>query len=961
MIHVSAADILNQWVGQSEKLIKALFSVGCKVAPSIIFLDEADALLRLRKETDNGYQRSMMSQFLEESDGLKRTNTPPFLLLATNNPHDLDPAVLRRVPGRLYIGMPSCDARERLFKIFLKKECLGPNLNLKVLAKKTVRYTGSDIHTLCINAALICQDEIEWMPTSQPIKRVLMREHFIAAFKRSGPTVQAAELHKFRQFAHEYDPAAEWRVMAQERGEDDGEFHVDDGLSYRQRSVVAPKEGKEKDKGPEDHPNKDTSNIKLYRPLDSLRWEIRLLQIKSSGWSTSKVECELQTVSLLEVPSFTALSYVWGDPALQEDIIINGKVCTVRRNLARALRNSRYHWYEHFPDRDANEFRIWADAVCINQGDIVERNQQIQLMRQIYTSAELVISSLDIGDDANKLTEIAFDALNSIYDILVDEEGRPRCSMQEARAFKWLEKLPSLCDPNLEPNPWHAIDFFQAEHPYFRRVWILQEVVLAKKAVLVCGSHTIPFDKLVTLGATFGTLPENELLRPDFIPSQTWGLVQKFQAGTGLSTIGLYASIQEMYLSSEEYRNYDPDMAFSMLFVATGLLWLAASDPRDYFYGLLGLSKIDVVADYNKTVCEVYREFCQRRLNISDNHQHFLAHWSGVGFSGTSKLELPSWAPNFDSGPLSLVPKNAPDATSAFRQMRKIFAFQIKSTKWVGVGMQAQERVFTSLSGLDPYINNEYILFIPGLNLQRVVRVDRFNEDEGAKNRGISEEFVRYCAHAARRESKHNTGKQWLMVILQSLVCDSRQSLGKSSVDKATREQAFILFMLLAQWRGQDTVELDSNPWLPTDCSIFDSIYTHFLKLFLPPLYHESKSISEQQAFQEIWNRGYQGDPDRLKATSTFPAVNNMVERIHAFSACPWFETAGGYIGRGPPYMKVDDLVCVVKGCGLPILLRRNVEGYTHVGPCWVEGFMDGEAVDYFRDGRATVEWFEIR
>jgi hypothetical protein len=958
MIHVSAADVLNKWVGESEKFIKALFSVGRKVAPSIIFIDEADALLRVRKEGDHMWQRSSISQFLEESDGLKRINTPPFLLLATNNPHDLDPAILRRVPGRLYIGMPSCDAREQLFKIFLKKEILGPGLSLKVLAEKTARYTGSDIYTLCINAALICQDEIEWMPTSQPIKRVLMLEHFYAAFKRSGPTVQAAELHKFRQFAHEYDPAAESRVMAQERGEADGESHIDDGLDSRQRSVVAFMEGKAKEKGPEDSSNKE---IRLYRPLDALLWEIRLLRIKKSGWSTSKVECELQTVTLIDPPSFTALSYVWGDPTLKEEIIINGKVCAVGRNLARALRNSRNHWREHFPKRDATDFRIWADAICINQEDNVERNQQIQLMRKIYTSAELVICSLDVGDDSNKLIEVAFDALSSIHEVLVDKDGRPRFSTEEVIAFKWLKQLPSLCDPSLEPNPWHAIDFFQAEHPYFRRVWILQEVVLATKAVLVCNSHTISFDKLVVLAAMFGSLPENELLRPDFIPSHTWGLVQKFQAGTGLSTIGIYASIQEMYQSSEEYEGSNPDMAFGLLFLATGLLWLAASDPRDYFYGLLSLSKLDVVADYNKTVSEVYREFCQRRLNISDTHQHFLTHWSGVGFLGTSKLELPSWAPNFDIGPLSLVPKNATDASSAFRQMRKILAFQIKSTKWSGMGMQAQERVFTSLSSLDPYIDDKFTLFIPGLKLQRVARVNRFNDDEGAKLRGVSEEFVRYCADAAKRDSKHSTGKQWLMVILQTLVCDSRQSLSVSSVDKATREQAFILFMLLAQWRGQDTTGLDSGPWLPTNRSSFDSIYTHFLKLFFPPRYHDSKSISERQAFQAVWNQGYQGDSDKLEAASTFPAVDNMVERIHAFSPCPWFKTTDGYIGRGPPYMEVDDLVCVVKGCGLPILLRYNVEGCTHVGPCWVEGFMDGEAVDYLRDGWATVEWFEIR
>jgi hypothetical protein len=81
-------------------------------------------------------------------------------------------------------------------------------------------------------------------------------------------------------------------------------------------------------------------------------------------------------------------------------------------------------------------------------------------MRTIYTSAELVISPLDVSDHANKLTDTAFNALNSIYEVLVDKNGRPRFSKEEALAFKWLKQLPSLCDPSLEPNPWHAINFF---------------------------------------------------------------------------------------------------------------------------------------------------------------------------------------------------------------------------------------------------------------------------------------------------------------------------------------------------------------------------------------------------------------------------------------------------------------------------------------------------------------------
>ncbi|KAI0975437.1 hypothetical protein F4678DRAFT_325782 [Xylaria arbuscula] len=222
MIHVSAAEILQKYVGESEKFVKALFSVGRKVAPSIIFIDEADAFLRTRTAEDKPWTRSMISQFLQDSDGLQRVKNPPFLLLATNNPQDLDPAVLRRIPGRLYIGMPSEESRERIFRIFLRDESLSPVLDFRKLARMTDGYTGSDIHSLCVNAASICEDQVQMLcaDNAQAVKRVLMPSHFVTAIRRSGPTVHANTLAKFRRFAHEYHPDAESKMVT-DKGEGD--------------------------------------------------------------------------------------------------------------------------------------------------------------------------------------------------------------------------------------------------------------------------------------------------------------------------------------------------------------------------------------------------------------------------------------------------------------------------------------------------------------------------------------------------------------------------------------------------------------------------------------------------------------------------------------------------------------------------------------------------------------------
>jgi len=208
MIHASMAEIEESLVGQTEKIIKAIFKLGRMLSPAIIFIDEADALFKARGSTDRGYERTRISQLLAETDGMARdaATNPPFLLLATNFPHQLDNAVLRRVPGRLFIGMPSLDSRERIFRISLRNELIDRDLKLRELAIRTKGYTGSDIRTVCIQAALICEDGLGHQDGT--LKRVLRDEHFQQALRRSGPTVSRKLLADIKEFATEFDPAA---------------------------------------------------------------------------------------------------------------------------------------------------------------------------------------------------------------------------------------------------------------------------------------------------------------------------------------------------------------------------------------------------------------------------------------------------------------------------------------------------------------------------------------------------------------------------------------------------------------------------------------------------------------------------------------------------------------------------------------------------------------------------------
>ncbi|KAH9203347.1 heterokaryon incompatibility, partial [Leptodontidium sp. 2 PMI_412] len=107
----------------------------------------------------------------------------------------------------------------------------------------------------------------------------------------------------------------------------------------------------------------------------------------------------LSTVSLDDSPQFIALSYVWGDAAITEDIMVNGITMPVTVNLSSALKHVGKHWQKTFRGRKSSSFQLWVDALCINQLDILERKEQILLMRLIYTSAELVLGWLGPEDE----------------------------------------------------------------------------------------------------------------------------------------------------------------------------------------------------------------------------------------------------------------------------------------------------------------------------------------------------------------------------------------------------------------------------------------------------------------------------------------------------------------------------------------------------------------------------------
>jgi Heterokaryon incompatibility protein (HET) len=179
-----------------------------------------------------------------------------------------------------------------------------------------------------------------------------------------------------------------------------------------------------------------------YRPLDTDVNEIRLITLLSSD-NQDIVRCSFEHVSLINPPEFSALSYCWGNPEVTEDILINGYPFPVTTNLESALRHL-----------------MAVDAVCINQADKVEKSQQLLWMGSIYRRAKEVMAWIGEEDPDSCA---AIDVLTS------DDKSKSLCLQPR-------DKIDSII--NL------------VERPYWKRVWVIQEIAFARQTTIHCGRRS---------------------------------------------------------------------------------------------------------------------------------------------------------------------------------------------------------------------------------------------------------------------------------------------------------------------------------------------------------------------------------------------------------------------------------------------------------------------------------------
>jgi transitional endoplasmic reticulum ATPase len=211
-ITVKGSALLSKWYGESEKRVEEIFRKARQVAPSIIFLDELDALVPVRGTAagEPHATERIVNQLLGEMDGLEELRGV-VVIGATNRPDIIDPALLR--PGRfdelILVPVPDFESRKKIFQVHLQKMPLADDVNIDELVSQTDQYTGADIAAMVRKAGrMALREDMASQKVSQ--------KHFLAALQELGPSVTPDTMKYYAKMGTELRKKASREL---ERGE----------------------------------------------------------------------------------------------------------------------------------------------------------------------------------------------------------------------------------------------------------------------------------------------------------------------------------------------------------------------------------------------------------------------------------------------------------------------------------------------------------------------------------------------------------------------------------------------------------------------------------------------------------------------------------------------------------------------------------------------------------------------
>ena len=315
---------------------------------------------------------------------------------------------------------------------------------------------------------------------------------------------------------------------------------------------------------------------------------------------------------------YVALSYVWGSPTPTTEITVNGERMRVTENLGQALLSHRSS------ELARNGFRIWVDAICINQNDLNEREQQIKRMLAIYQKAFTVLIWLGKADSDSHLATKEINMVSFIMN----------------RAYGSLARfgLSKAILKNLQPQTLKALGYFFAR-PYWMRMWIIQELsVVQDETRLICGDQSITWQGFCDMIDIF-------MLDWDHFYEGLRNTGDEIFQGNSFTLLTRLRTLKEFVHQLQSGSNI-PSLGLLIMLCELS----EATDNRDRVYGMLGLVDPAISArihpDYRIGLQSIYTSFTQAVIEVTGD----LSIIHG-GNRAVIRDYNPTWVVDYRGGP----------------------------------------------------------------------------------------------------------------------------------------------------------------------------------------------------------------------------------------------------------------------------------------------------------------------
>lgn len=334
-----------------------------------------------------------------------------------------------------------------------------------------------------------------------------------------------------------------------------------------------------------------------HQSLEKSRKQIRLFRLLPDLDKRNRIQCELRVTNLDSKPEYRAVSYEWGSPGELREISVNGSAFDIRINLWQFLDTLRIH-------SENNDLPLWIDQITIDQGNDEERNHQVQLMGDIYSSAKDVIVWLGWS----KLS------VARIWSRMRPLNGCPnRCRFRRPRHVDWCTSCRVTISSSLESRE-HEVAGSQSQHltakestlvsssipvsgnigsmTYWSRLWIVQEILLAQDVLFLLNEEFISLSNLRTYVSWF-----------------------EDQGSTTVRRSHVQILLDQASLNKSNLRiPNDPGCTLEGIIREIKPHLLHCADPRDRVYGVLGLvhQSERMAVDYTLSPEETYGALLDR-------------------------------------------------------------------------------------------------------------------------------------------------------------------------------------------------------------------------------------------------------------------------------------------------------------------------------------------------------------